>query len=680
MHGTLTLQSLSAIPRALVILIVLYVAPAGWAKVVFVNRNAVSATHDGATWSTAFTSVQPAIDSANTGDEVWVARSAPIAPAYVGNLVLRAGVALFGGFAGSETARDERRWNTNVTILQGTGDQNYGAVTAGGQGATIDGFTIRDAARGVYVEGGAALVSHCTISGSANGGIAVVFGSATVANCNLVDNGIGLFVSWGTATIENTTLSGNADGVYVDYQGHAAVANSIVAFNGKGIVGSAVTVSHNDVYGNPLGNYILITDPTGTNGNISQDPRLSSAFVGVHIQPDSPCIDSGDDSVIQPDWTDIDGQSRTIGAHVDIGSDESDGTVWTPPAPTVWYIAPTGNDSNDGKSWTQAKSTIGGVVAVARGSDEVWIAKGTYTGPFSLSCSVAMYGGFGGSETARGQRDWRTNATILDGGGPAISSTVATLGSYQAALSGFTIRNGIDGVHVSSGTATIADCFFSGNGICVEAGGKTTVSDCVVNGNTNGLWGQGTLVVSNCTIYGNSQIAVYVNGGTTSLTNCIVANSRIGIQRDMTPPVNLSHTDVYANISNFVNVPSQTGSNGNISVDPRFSNTSGGDLRLRADSPCIDAGDDSAVIPGETDLDGKPRTIGAHVDLGCYEYGSVNFTFQDAAKALRFAGGLTIASSADQTQLNVVDPPTSSIDLRDAVRIARKAAGLDANP
>jgi hypothetical protein len=99
-------------------------------------------------------------------------------------------------------------------------------------------------------------------------------------------------------------------------------ANNIVAFNSSGILAS-VTVSpsqflHNCVYGNSITNYSNLSDPTGVNGNISEDPR----FVDPHtyrLGSDSPCIDAGLDSVIDPAWRDIDGEPRRQGARVDIG-------------------------------------------------------------------------------------------------------------------------------------------------------------------------------------------------------------------------------------------------------------------------------------------------------------------------------------------------------------------------
>ncbi len=58
-------------------------------------------------------------------------------------------------------------------------------------------------------------------------------------------------------------------------------------------------------------------------------------------------------------------------------------------------------------------------------------------------------------------------------------------------------------------------------------------------------------------------------------------------------------------------------------VDPRFVNAAGGDLRLAAGSPAIDAGTSESLNRGyRTDLDGGAVPQGAAVDMGAYERGS----------------------------------------------------------
>ena len=77
---------------------------------------------------------------------------------------MKAGVKIYGGFAGSETARDQRDWVTNTTTLSGniggTGntDNSYHVVTSSSltTAAVLDGFIISDgSANGVHnLEGG----------------------------------------------------------------------------------------------------------------------------------------------------------------------------------------------------------------------------------------------------------------------------------------------------------------------------------------------------------------------------------------------------------------------------------------------------------------------------------------------------------------------------------------------
>lgn len=73
------------------------------------------------------------------------------------------------------------------------------------------------------------------------------------------------------------------------------LANNIIAENGAGVSVPAVIDSDlihcNDVWSNPGGNWFGITDPTGSNGNISLDPRFcDSSLPDFRLRPSSPCV------------------------------------------------------------------------------------------------------------------------------------------------------------------------------------------------------------------------------------------------------------------------------------------------------------------------------------------------------------------------------------------------------
>ena len=102
-------------------------------------------THDGTGWSQAFATVQKAVTTASAGDEVWVADGT-----YTGSaarVTLKAGVNLYGGFAGTatEVQRCQRDWTGNRTVLDaaGSGQVVYVPASTATLVPRLDGFTIR---------------------------------------------------------------------------------------------------------------------------------------------------------------------------------------------------------------------------------------------------------------------------------------------------------------------------------------------------------------------------------------------------------------------------------------------------------------------------------------------------------------------------------------------------------
>ncbi len=79
--------------------------------------------NQGTSWADAFVDLQDALAVANPGDEIWVAAGIYRPDRGTGDLFmafeLACGVKLYGGFAGWETALEQRDWVANETVLSG---------------------------------------------------------------------------------------------------------------------------------------------------------------------------------------------------------------------------------------------------------------------------------------------------------------------------------------------------------------------------------------------------------------------------------------------------------------------------------------------------------------------------------------------------------------------------------
>lgn len=109
-------------------------------------------SNNGTSWINAYTDLQDAIASANSGDEIWVA-TGTYKPGMnrSDTFTLKNGVAIYGGFNGTETSRNDRDPAIYITTLCGDigtdGDQSdnsYHVVSANSVDSTavLDGFVI----------------------------------------------------------------------------------------------------------------------------------------------------------------------------------------------------------------------------------------------------------------------------------------------------------------------------------------------------------------------------------------------------------------------------------------------------------------------------------------------------------------------------------------------------------
>lgn len=152
---------------------------------------------DGLTWTNAFLSVSSALSVVVAGDELWL-KGGVYPMTSTDFLALPSGVSAFGGFRGTETAREQRKPEKFITVLDGQGGNLSLVVVSAGPGkATVDGFymtnSIGSLGAGVNASGGDIIVSgnhfshlgtNTTLGGAlyANGGSLLVV-SNSFENC-----------------------------------------------------------------------------------------------------------------------------------------------------------------------------------------------------------------------------------------------------------------------------------------------------------------------------------------------------------------------------------------------------------------------------------------------------------------------------------------------------------------
>lgn len=115
----------------------------------YVDIDAIGA-EDGTSWADAFRHPQDGVDAAWAagGGEVWVAEGTYVrkGSSYTSVLTMLEGVAVYGGFAGTEASLLERDSEVHVTTLDGDEDWDQQGdvshVVLGASNATLDGLTI----------------------------------------------------------------------------------------------------------------------------------------------------------------------------------------------------------------------------------------------------------------------------------------------------------------------------------------------------------------------------------------------------------------------------------------------------------------------------------------------------------------------------------------------------------
>ncbi|MBI3109928.1 MAG: DUF1565 domain-containing protein, partial [Ignavibacteriales bacterium] len=290
-------------------------------------------------------------------------------------------------------------------------------------------------------------------------------------------------------------------------------------------------------------------------------------------------------------------------------------TVGAPrPGTGVVHVSTSGNDANAGTPAAPLRN-IQTALNRAGAGDTVKVALGTYTENLQTKVQVTLWGGYNYGFT---DRDLFRNKVILK---PATGTAVSD--STSSSIDGFIIDGSggaTSGLKVLRGhskvTHNIVHGFFSGfgPGIHVLSGASAVVkSNSLAN---NKLSGGGTIFY-----------AIYIDGNNnnaTVLQNNIAYNNNVGIRigpAGVQADYNCSFGNSWRNHED----GTTPGAN-DLIVDPRFVNPNATDFRLKASSPCIDAGNPSDS-PGD-----EPPTKANRIDIGAYG-GTKNATSPDLSSA-----------------------------------------------
>ncbi len=311
--------------------------------------------NDGTSWADAYNDLQDAIAAAEAGEEIWVAAGLYMpGTTREASFELQHGVAIYGGFNGTEDYRHQRNPRANVTMLSGEignpnskTDNAYHVVTTAStyqnpldETAVLDGFTIT----GGY--------ANADIGpNDKGGGLLNYYGTPALVNLNFIDNyatnhGGALATVYNTdyLTVINCTFSGNralnnAGGI-ANLQKLKVVNSSFVGNtgnNGGGIVSlsgtqteiyntilwdnqgndislqgtAAATVTYSIVAGGFAGGTNILTgDPLFADAD-GPDDVYGTLDDDLHLQATSPAIDAGDQTALPADAADFDGDDDT---------------------------------------------------------------------------------------------------------------------------------------------------------------------------------------------------------------------------------------------------------------------------------------------------------------------------------------------------------------------------------
>jgi len=242
---------------------------------------------------------------------------------------------------------------------------------------------------------------------------------------------------------------------------------------------------------------------------------------------------------------------------------------------------------------------------VVSGHPDLQNGGGLYVAGYNTSSTLDVTGGEISGNTAS------TNGAGLYMSGGVLNMTGTLIDANLKTASASFMHGG--GIFATGAAVSLDSLTVTGNQAQIGGGVDLTtctsadVTNSVLAGNTGLFWGAGLNydgnsggTISGNTFFGNDATfsggaGIYLNASSPAIDHNISAFNTGGAANAngmalLSAPSSLSCNDVFGNASaNYSGQPDPTGTNGNISVDPLFCNSGGGNLNLNEGSPCAPA-------------------------------------------------------------------------------------------
>ncbi|OVE73587.1 hypothetical protein BVX93_01310, partial [bacterium B13(2017)] len=343
--------------------------------------------------------------------------------------------------------------------------------------------------------------------------------------------------------------------------------------------------------------------------------------------------------------------------YTDLSSDQTVQDYIATPKMLDLYVDSSIVSSGNGLSWGNAKKTITEALEMVatHGKTRIHITSGEYVENIILSKNTELIGGY---PEGGGDRDFRLNETIINGGG--LDHTIE-IGFGEGIL--------VDGLTLTGGNALREYPHNRGGGIyCYNDRNTVVIQNCVIKDNSadegGGIYyGKTNIWIKNCKIINNHArnsgggIYFIAEHSYSAILNCYIANNSAqkngggiyggdysnivnstiinnnaeigaGICAQSPYKPGIFNSIIYNNINDqIIGNPLVVYSciqgghigEGNFDSDPEFVFS----YYLSKKSPCIDAANkniNNSDLILATDLDGYPRIVNDLLDIGAFEF------------------------------------------------------------